>query len=317
MIKKFFFLSFALCSLFLALPHNPAYAVGKDSNTETKEVPKGLQGLLPRTFYVTQFFQDPSLPENEFYIKIASYGAVSGCAELTFSKQEIKDGVETITVQIKDPEVMVKKFNNPRYTNYDCKINTLSASVDVKLNRDTLMNHNVTKINIESEKYGKFNSADIKVTEQKIEMTTKSPEGDQMDTLWFFPKNTVLLLAPNAKKSDGLATQQLIKEFGIAQGFKPMEDVLDGYELPYNAENFALFVDETGSVRDQLKTPDDFVPIGHIKPTRKVHGPQGTYDESYDVEVFASLPGQDASKNLPAKKKPLFAKPVPPPAPKK
>lgn len=75
-----------------------------------------------------------------------------------------------------------------------------------------------------------------------------------------------------------------------------MEDALKDYELPYDAYNYVMFVDEKGAVRNQLKNPRDHLPIGHIKPTRTVHGPNGLYEEPYEIEVFASLPGHEIVK---------------------
>lgn len=291
MIRLLLIACFAFFSTFLISPVFDAHA-RDDGNGTTTEENKPKKGILPRHYYVTGFFHDSSDPENIFYLRLMNQGVVSGCFRVSKASYDIKNKGVMIKLDVVDQEIRIRKYQ-PRYTNYDCKLKYASAIIDVKLDRDELIANGVTKISLNSKKYGEFGAVDIKVTKSKIELTAAVEDPEYIDYLWFFPENTVVLHTPKAKQADK-KVQDLIREYGISQGFVPMEEVLENYELPYNAYDYVMFTDPSGAVRNQLGTPRDQLPIGHITPTRTIHGSEGLYEEPYELEVFASIPGHEA-----------------------
>lgn len=288
------FLGFSVLLGAIATPTPEAYAESgsyKKSSQRKKEKPEPKKGVFDRTVYETTFFHDPSDPENIFYFRISAPLEVTGCFRITKPKYMIKNAGQYINLDFLDSEIYVKK-RTPRYSQYDCELKRAASIIDIQLDRDEMIANGVKKISVNSEKYGRFQDVALNVTKEKIELTLPNIDAREIDMLWFYPKNTIVLHAPQGKQGD-TKVRDAIREYGIAEGFTPMEDVLKGYELPWDADNYVVFTDENGAVRNQLHTPRDHLPIGHVEVTRTMHGAQGLYEEPYELEVFATLPGHE------------------------
>lgn len=286
-------ISFFALFIAIILCASPVTAMAGSHNSPDSDeelTPTYYKGIIPRTYYATKLFHDPSDPENIFYLRLTSYGEISGCFEITKSSSEKTQRGDSIKLKVTDQELFVKVLFNPRYSNYDCKKKDTSAYIDIKLDRDDMIKKGIKKIALKSEKYGDFTTADVNITKEKIELTAKETDPGFIDTLWFFPDNAIVLQAPKAKMGDKTVLDK-IRKFGIDQGFKPMEDVLKGYTLPPDDYNYVVFTDPVGTLREQLKTTKDVLPVGHITATRTMHGPKGAYQDPYDLEVFASISG--------------------------
>lgn len=288
---SFLVLGAFIASLFAFSPSVSFAQSSKDSAHRTPKKAEPRRGLLPRNYYLTQFFHVPGDPENIFYMRLMHDGGVSGCFNITNPRYKIINNANQINLDVVDQEIYIRR-RQPRYSNHDCKIKHANSIIDIRLDRDEMIENDVKRIVLTSARGGTFPAADIKLTKQKLELTVPNLDASFIDYFWFFPDNAVILHAPQAKQGDQQVVA-LLKEYGVSQGFTPMSEVLDGYTDPDAAYNYAMFVDTRGSVRNQLNTTIDQLPIGRIKPVRQIHGPNGPYDEPYEIEVFASLPGQE------------------------
>lgn len=225
-------------------------------------------------------------------MRLASYGEVSGCASMTKSKVDVKDTMESKNIEVKDSEL---KLDNkmPRYTNHDCETKHNRSFFDIVLDRDQLINNNVKEIKLVSEKYGEFTTSEIETTKQKMDMTIKSPGGKILLTYWFLPENTIVLHTPYAKS--GQNTKDLITKFARQQGLLPVEKQFEGYHLPYHVEHHALFIDRWNRIIPHLEAPETRTIVGQIAPTRTVYGVNGPTEETYDLDVYAVMPKQQAT----------------------
>ena len=242
--------------------------------------------IFPRTYYAIEFFNNPQISESHFTMRLSSYGEVSGCADMTDSTVEAKRVNDTIKLKVTDSEIELDD-EKPRYSNYDCEIKRNRSFFDVQLNRDQLIKKKVKKIALTSEKYGEFMTAEVNINKHKIEI---SPDKKTMITFWFFPKNTVVLHTPNAKLDRN--TQNDIRAFGIARGLVPIENIIDKFELPHNANHYVLFTDPVRHIVGQITSPGENITVGHITTKRTVHTADGPREDPYDLEVYATLPAQ-------------------------
>ncbi len=294
MIKKIL-LSLLLLTI-VTIPSISAQA-GNKGGTETVNIVEYSFSLFPRHFYTIELFNNPQISESQFTMRFASYGIVSGCASMYGGSLETKETFDTIKLTISDAEVTIND-DDPRYTNYDCEITKNRSFFDVKLDRDELIKKKTKHIELKSESYGNFVKFDIDVSKEKITLFIKNQNSTFIETLWFLPKNAVILHVPNAKA--GLDIQSQIKKFGKAQGLNLMEDIYKGFELPYDANNYALFTDSTGGIVSRLFGIDENIKVGNITVSRTIYDANGAKEEDYDLDVYAALTGK---KSLEAKDK--------------
>lgn len=289
MLYNFRFL-ILLSAIFIGTAYSSHDALAQgESTTEVIEIKHNSNSLFPRHFYTIEFFNNPNESESRFTMRLASYGEVSGCAKMSKSKVKKNESHEQIALELRDSEIRVNK-RQPRYTNYDCKIKTLQSYVDVKMSRNSLIKKNIKKIKLTSKRYGDFSDSELKITKEKLELTTKSPSGSHMVTFWFLPRNTVVLHAPNAKQGEDI--KDSLRKFGEDQGLVSIEDKYDGYELPYTAKHYVMFTDPEGNIADKIKNVDENINVGSIALTRTVFGPKGAVDEPYTIPVMATIPGR-------------------------
>ncbi len=285
MLRKSFYRSF-LTLLFLSVFVTPLAA---NAQTHIVRVKENSTSLFPRNVYTVQFFNNPNVSESKFTLRLASYGEVAGCASMTEPELETQMVSGRLKLKVTDSEVILND-EDPRYSPYDCETKNNRSFFDVELDRDELISKKIKKVKLKSEEYGDFIEADIDINEDRIEFITKSSAGSHMVTFWFFPDNAVVLTAPQAKSNQDV--KALIRDFGIAQGLTPMENRLEGFELPYTAKNYVMFTDQNNAVINQLETVDARVQLGDITPLRTVHSINGQSEEPYALPVFASVPKQ-------------------------
>lgn len=263
-----------------------------DEDDDKKDDDDKLRGVFPRNRLGAVLIQDLSEREGDFIMRLYNPGEVTGCTDISYSRGKGKNLGNTLKVDVRASRLIIRKIQ-PRYSPYDCELQRHSAFADVRLNRDRLMRSGVKKLSIEIMKQGKydaikFETVDMKVTKEKIEIY----DGPNIVSMWFYPKNTVALYAKDAP--DGLkGVTDSLREFGRSHGLKPLEEVLAGYEQPYSADDYMLFVDEKNYVREKLKTVLDMEMVGTITGKRSIRGPNGLEDEHFDMHVAALLPGDD------------------------
>ncbi len=288
MIKKSLF-SF-LFLVILAGIAIPAYAKYNGDTIEVDIDEDSYEsGILNRSFYVVEIFNNPQISESKFTLRLSSFGEVSGCADMSESELKQTRVLDSIRLEVTDSEIILND-ENPRYSNYDCKIKYNKSFFDVELDRDELIKRKIKKIELKSKKYGRFLTSDIKVSKQKIELSIKEPGNNFMKTFWFLPKDTVVLYAPQAKL--GQNVRDLLKKFGEGQSLIPLEKIYDKFELPYNANSYALFTNPSGHITKRLKDIGDSIAVGQITVGKTVYGANGPMEEPYALKVYARLPGK-------------------------
>ncbi|MGH1456961.1 MAG: hypothetical protein ACRBDI_09285 [Alphaproteobacteria bacterium] len=285
---RFFVFSLFSVLLFIAAPSSHAQ---QSSNTQIEIIPDSQPRLFNRDGYSVQFLDQPYDSISKFTMRIAAYEEVTGCASMSQSKVTVKDTLESKNIEVKESEIKLDN-KTPRYTNYDCDIKSNSSYFDIILDRDDLIKRGIKKIKLTSEDYGDFTTADIEVTEQKIDFKTKTADGDYLLTYWFLPENTVILHTPYANSN--LDTKDLIKSYARQRGLLPVEERFEGYMLPYDAKHYAMFIDRWNRIIRHIEDPEQHTVIGGINAARTVYGVNGPVEEPVHLDVYAFLPPQQA-----------------------
>lgn len=302
MVQKLLFsllLTVFTVSFFIASPSYAQYA-GGNSSKEEKVDEEFRISLFPEDTYGIAFFHEPHLSENKFTLRLFYYGTVSGCAHMEdltkeedMEKYNFVDGITTKIVSgtfeviISQPS-LVDSDDHPRYTSYDCDIQHNDSYVDIKLDRDYLIKKKIKKMGFKNIKTGDFGDFDIDINQDRFILKTPSEEGQIWYKLWFFPENSVVLLAPQAKL--GMDVKDKIKDFAAQHGLVPMDDVLDGYTLPHSASNYVFFDDPKGVFTRKLSEENNSMNVGQITAMKTYYGPSGTKQEPYSLDVIAKLP---------------------------
>lgn len=281
------FLTFLLAIVTFVFIAPASAQVGGD--TKNVRIKKDAINLLPEHFYTVNFFNNPDRSESKFTLRLSSYGVISGCAYMRSSNLEQEVMSDYIKFVVKNSRIKLDT-KKPRYTNYDCEVRQNEAYIDIELDRDELIEHGIKKLTLETDKGLEFVPAEIDINKYRLEYRINGPQYTYLRTFWFFPKNTVILMAPSAKQ--GQDVHELLNEFGKSNGLVLLEDALENYELPYEAMHYALFTDPSRQYVSKLKKTGQFVDVGHITPSRTVYNAQGPYEETYDIPVRAMLPGR-------------------------
>ena len=302
MVQKLLFsllFTFMAATFFISSPAHAQYAGGNTSVDEEEDEEFRIS-LYPEHTYDVTFFQEPRVSESNFTLRLSYEGTVGGCAHLEDMTKEkdqekynFKNGVSTKVVSgtfevIISQPVLVDSDDNPRYTSYDCEIKHNDSYVDVNINRDFLIKKKIKKIGFKNIKTADFGDFDIDVNKDRFILKTPSPKGELWYTLWFFPKNSIVLLAPKANSN--LDVKEQIKDFALARGLVPMENVLEGYRLPHSARNYMFFDDPKGRYANKLSAENNSLDVGSITATKTYYGPNGAQEEEYEIKLYAKLP---------------------------
>ncbi len=281
--------------------HITAYAhSGANTSEEEKESDEFRISLFPEDTYEITFFHEPQISESKFTMRLHYKGVVAGCAHMDDitseeeqEKYNFKNGISTkitngtLKVLISQP-VINDSDENPRYTSYDCDIKHNESYVDLEVDRDMLIRKKIKKMGFKNIKTADFGNFEIDVNKDRFIIKTPTEHGETWQTLWFFPKNTIMLIAPRAKADVNVLEQ--LKDFGVKRGLTPMEDVLDGYNLPNTANNYMFFVDKKAKIVSKLTPEHNNYNIGKITATKTYYGPKGAREEPYTLDVMAKLP---------------------------
>lgn len=302
MVQKLFFsflFTLFAVSFLLNTPANAQYS-GGNTSTEEKMDEEFRISLFPEDTYGVAFFHEPLKSDKTFTLRLFYYNTVSGCAHMEdLTKEEDQEkynfvnGVTTKIVSgtfeviISQPG-LIDSDDHPRYTNHDCEINHNDSYVDIKIDRDFLIKKKIKKIGFNNIYTADFGDFDIDINEERFILKTPSPEGELWYKLWFFPKNSVVLLVPLAKL--GVDVKDKLKDFAAKRGLVPMDQVLDGYTLPHSAHNYMFFNDPKGVFASKLSEENNSLNAGTINATKTYYGPGGTKEESYSMDVIAKLP---------------------------
>ncbi len=302
MVKKLFLsLLFLFLFIIAVAPYSLVHAHSNSTPSgEEQETNKFRISLFPEDTYEIAFFHEPQKSESKFTMRLYYKGVVAGCAhmdDVTSEKDQEKynfeNGISTkvtnnvLKVIISQPAI-ADSNENPRYSDYDCDIKHNESYVDLEVDRDMLIKKKIKKMGFNNIKTGDFGDFEIDVNKDRFIIKTPSENGELWQTLWFFPKNSIVLIAPKAKSDINVLEQ--LKEFGVKRGLVPMEEVLDGYKLPRNAKNYMFFTDPKGQIISKINSETNSFDIGAITATKTYYGPRGAQEEPYNIDVMARLP---------------------------
>lgn len=273
----------------IGLPQNALAQTG--DNTQTEEIPNAAASLFRRDFYGVEFLDEPFDSISKFTLRLSSYGTLSGCASMTKPYVATKTTLDTTSIEVTDSEIRLGN-DLPRYSNYDCDVKHNRSTFDVVLDRDELIKNKTGFLKLTSEKYGEFSTSEIEVTKEKFLLKIKTDNGMIHMTYWFLPNNTVILSAPYAKADADIRPQ--LNRFAALKGLRALEKHFDGYLPANHVKNKIIYVDELDLLIkriDDLNTPQI---VGQIEPTRTIYGVNGPEEETYTLDVYASVPKQSA-----------------------
>jgi hypothetical protein len=254
--------------------------------------------ILHGGFLKTSFIRNPYDSESHFTLRLSNFGAVSGCAQLqrgegpTGAVNLNKDNTtikyisDRMEVTLDVPELALKDYD-PRYTNYDCEGSHLIVYADVHLDRDSLINKNIMKFAVKTPDVD-FGVKDVDITKDRLILKSKNHNmPESWLTLWFFPKNTIKLNVSGVNSDINLIKE--IRDFGIAHGLTPMEEVLKDYTLPHQANDYVYFVDSKQIFLRELSVENNNKQVGEIGITKTYHGPNGPQERIKPLPIFANL----------------------------
>ena len=272
-------------SLVVFASANPAFAQFEDD-----EDFEPYYSLMDRSYYTVRFLRNPNEGSGKFTMRVTSPGTLSGCLTMSEPEVTVKRSIKKIKIELVDSEIELKD-DETHYGNYMCDKETHTAYFEVTLDRDELIENKVESIMIDSEKYGQFTEDKINVTKERIVLRTLYPWGVEHITYWFYPENTVILHVPKAKAGEDV--KPLIHAFAEQRGLVPMEDILDGFELPYWANAMMYFTDPSGAIIRQLSGPGGNEVVGTITTQHPIHTRNGEIMQTSTLDVMARKPGKN------------------------
>lgn len=275
-IRHFTFLS----SLFLAA-YVPAttFAAGGLNQKVVIEIDHSFFDALPSDNGAVDIYNTPSDDENKFTISLLSAEDATGCQDIRVAGATDDEAGDT-------PK---GREHPPRYSLYDCDITNRSPRVDTILDRDELIKNGVNQVIFHNKKYGNFLELDLKIDQNKIILKNKDGQAYLYLKYWFFPSDTVMLFAPNAKRSANVMEE--IRKYGESKGLIALEKTLDGFIPSSKIEQYVLFTDPKHIVTRQINTMGDIIELGETTAERIVYNAQGKTQEQYTLPIYAKFPG--------------------------
>ncbi len=289
----------------LVLCHPIAAYAGMDTPAPEAPPPPQMEmfgtpvAIVPDGYFAISLFQYPAYSEDEFTLRLSQYGTVAGCTHLQRGGGYISatgQSMDNTTIKyisdrmeaMLDVPVIALNDGKPRYTNYDCKASNLESYVNIDLNRDRLINKNIKKFAFKTPSID-LGTYDVDIRKDRLIFKSKfaNEVPEAWLTLWFFPKDTIKLYVPGAKSDHNIINE--IRDFGIAHGLIPMDEVLKGYTLPHQANNYAYFTDPKRVFVRDLSLQNDTKQIGKVGITKTYQGPQGAHDRIVPMPIFANL----------------------------
>ena len=285
-IRHFTFLS----SLFLAA-YVPAttLAAGGINQRVIIEIDNDFFDALPSDNGAIEIYNTPSDDENKFTISLLSAEDSTECQNImtpVVLDDEMEDESDA-DEDWGDEEDDVEELH--RYSLYDCEIKNISPRVDTVLDRDEMIKNGVNQIIFHNKIYGDFSEFDLKIDQNKIILKNKEDRAYLYLEYWFFPANTVMLFAPNAKRSANVMDE--IRKYGESKGLITLDKTLNGYIPSNKIEQYMLFTDPKHIVTRQIKTMGNTIELGNTTAERILYNAQGKTQEQYTLPIYAKFPG--------------------------
>lgn len=240
--------------------------------------------ILPNYLYNIHFLRIPGERPTQTVLRIITPVAITGC--LTMKNPTVKIQSYGQTMQLTLGETGIHLDRSVRYAHYQCDMHYKYAYVDVPLDRDQLIENGTKKITMKSA-IGHLADIDLDVNEQRMTATVKN--GGDILTHWFYPENTVVLIAPMAKMDE--TTRADITEAAKAHGLVPLSDRIASFDTDAYSKNALFFVDRSDNLSKKIDAAGKPVIFDTISVPDTYSGPNGSYTQPANIDVFARLPG--------------------------
>lgn len=209
-------------------------------------------------------------------------------ARATSTRSQVKYIGPRMEVML-DVPMVANNDGKPRYSEHDCEISHLESYVDLRFDRDQLIKKNIKEFvfKIPEADLGKY---EVDISKERLIFKSKISEeiSEEWLTLWFFPRGTIKLYTPDAKQ--GMDVISKIRNFGKENGLIPLEEVLDGYTLPHQANDYTYFVDPEKTYLKQLSPKNNNKHIGDIIIQKTFYGgSNGSKEIEIPLPVYATV----------------------------
>lgn len=293
---RFFALLFIVAALLpLALPARADQA-SKDAylekygrahnNVHTTLQPTSIQISLARL---------PGMGPDEFAIRLTSPDTVVGCFAISdlyyagFFKEIYAD------IYLNGYEMDLR--GQPNAPHYNCDLGYKNATAWVKMNRNDLIANGIKQYRIWNGPFANYYTIDmaknkitLRASQQMgpVKFTPHSTGTYDPLTFWFYPQNTVLLYAPQARPDDDF--EDKIRAFAEEKGMVPLDAVYPEFNSPLATGGFYYYVDRQNVI---ASTPgiESGLRLGAITIQKTVYGLKGDETAAQEMKIFARSPG--------------------------
>ena len=240
-----------------------------------------IKNVIPRQMLAVQILRRDREGDGRFALRLMPPLQLQGCvkpANIPMAKVEKESG--TMKIEFVDPEY---KLDQMAVYRGHCDRTSNQIHIDIPMSRDELQKQGISKIDLKSQRYGKFADADILFKSKNHMVLIIQPsfsdakgaqdeckdDSNQKDCLakkadipahlvdyWFYPANTVVLYTPAAP--GGEEVENAVEKFAETMGLTPLDDLMPDdenmtyYEEASTSKHIYYFLDPAGLVTRQL-----------------------------------------------------------------
>jgi hypothetical protein len=244
--------------------------------------------LLPQGEQFLYFIRTADTKNNEAILRLSTPASISGCVDVVPPRITLRRSAGTMAFKVEEGALALEK--NVRYAHYQCNQNSHSASADITLNRDELLENNIKTLTFQSGS-GAMDTYEVELSGNRLSLIPKtsysfkpfegSTKADPL-TYYFYPDNIVVLYVPGADKKADLSKE--IISLAQAKGLSPAS------YAPLNNGHAVYFTDQQGTLSSSLAF-DANAFVGTVKEPQTFQGPNGAYEQDKGVDVYAKRPG--------------------------
>ncbi|MCE7887837.1 MAG: hypothetical protein DYH13_10105 [Alphaproteobacteria bacterium PRO2] len=246
--------------------------------TGTNPLPLGMQQIY--------LVRKEGLKNNEAALRMMTPVSLGGCINVAPPVIKMRKSANMLILNIEDGVISVNK--KPQYGHFQCDSGSHTASADLILNRDELIQDNIRSLSFQASN-GAMDVYDVKVTPDRLTLVPRSTvafvpyaASTKLDPLVydFYPDNLVILYASSAPEGADLSAQ--ITTLAQSKGLVESTVLKNGRGL--------YFIDRTGALAGTLAF-DANAFIGTVRVEETYQGPDGPYQQARAVDVYAKRPG--------------------------
>lgn len=254
------------------------------------------QSVMPNNYYDLSVVRGDNYEDGDFNIRLTSPTSVSGCVKIEPPRIETIDAGPVLYMTLKEGAVRAQEER--RFTQSGgCTMNSGPSFVDIPLNKNTIEENGIKRIDLKSNAAGKLFDIALSTSENKVRIDSqlKAPVTDdriekhKIIDHWFYPKNTLVIFTPDMEKSS--EKQEQLKEFAMGLGMMPLGSIIPDYTPAQMDVKQLFFVDVKDNLGEDLG-PKNTITIGTIKDFETYQGPTGEYQKATNQTVFARRVGK-------------------------